>query len=125
MAIRQFTTTARDNSGKWRFSKINTAVNATHRLVNSDTTGDVEAQGVFKIHASGLYVKGSSTNAKIDLVVDGNIVASSATVSDAGVVTITAIVPVFATVSLLATITGTATGASINLASIALTNPEY
>jgi hypothetical protein len=125
MAIRNFTKTARDASGKWQFSKIDTAAAANNRLIDTDVTANVQAQGVFKIYAYGTYVKGSSTNGKIDLVVDGNVVASSTVLTADGSLTITATVPVYETVALRATITGTATGASVNFASIALTNPEY
>lgn len=121
MAVRAFTKTASNQF--YQLALIDTAAAAENKLVTTDTTGSITTQGYKKIVAHATYVKGSSTNGKIDIVVDGIVMASSSvSTTDGEVITATVSCAVNSTVHLLATITGTATGASVNYARVAIVN---
>jgi hypothetical protein len=124
MAVRPFTKTLNDTSGRFQIGLIDVATGATNKLVDTDTTDTISISGVKTIRANGTYVKGSSTNGKIDILVDGVVVASSSTsTTDGEVLTATFTGAVYGTVTIKATITGTATGASVNYARLGVSNP--
>jgi hypothetical protein len=121
MAVRNFTQTPSNQF--YQLGLIDTNAAAENKLVTTDTTQTITTQGFKKITAHATYVKGSSTNGKFDILVDGIVMASSATSTTTGeVLTATVSCAVNSTVSLLATITGTATGASLDYARVAIVN---
>lgn len=125
MATRSFTKTTSklDGAFPYQIGLIEGTATA-NKLVTTDITDTITTSGVKKIFASGTYVKGSSTNGKFDIVVDGIVRATSSTsTTDGEILTAHCTVGVYASVYILATITGTATGASINYANLAITNP--
>lgn len=125
MAERAFTSTKADVSKMWQFGRITGSATA-NKLVDTDTSQALSVTGVRKIYASAIYTKGSSTNGKFDILVDGVVRASSATsTTDGEVLTATVTVPVESTIAIKATITGTATGAFIGSVVLGETQPQY
>jgi len=115
MATRSNTKTAKDPSGKYQLGLIDTAAAAANKLIDADVTDTMYCQGVKKIFYGGTYIKGSSTNGKLQLFVDGVLRGETATsTTDGEQITNTLTVPVYASYYTKAVITGTATGASIN-----------
>lgn len=126
MATRSFTVSQSrlDGAFPYQIGLIDTAAAAANKLVTTDVTDTITTSGVKTIRANGTYVKGSSTNGKIDIVVDGVVVASSATSTTTGeILSATFTGAVASSVYILCTITGTATGASVDYARLAISNP--
>jgi len=125
MAERAFVSKQSSPSGKWLFGQI-TGTATANKLVDADTTEKLYITGVKKIYARGTYVKGSSTNGKIEILVDGVVQDSSSTsTTDGEILSCDVVCPITAEVWIKATITGTATGASVNYATLTLTEPAY
>jgi hypothetical protein len=119
MAVRNFTQTPSNQF--YQLGLIDTNAAAANKLVDTDTTQTLTTQGFKKITAHATYVKGSSTSGHFHILVDGIEMVSSATSTTTGeVLTATVSCAVNSTVSLLATITGTATGASLDYARVAI-----
>lgn len=125
MAEKSFITKDSDVSKQWAFGFI-TGTATANKLVDADTTEALSIRGVRKFRASGTYVKGSSTNGKIELIVDGVVRAtSSVSTTDGEVLTCEWTGPCASSAYIKATITGTATGASVNYAALSHTQPQY
>jgi hypothetical protein len=127
MAERAYTITKKDPNGNQDYSigLIDTNAAAANKLVTTDTTPPVTATGVRTIRAQAQYVKGSSTNGQLQLVVDGVVVADSgaASTTDGAILSIAWTGAIATSAYLQAVITGTATGASLNYARIGISKP--
>jgi hypothetical protein len=125
MATRSFTTTSIKLDGAFPYSIGLIEGTATaNKLVDTDVTDTITTKGVKVVRATGTYIKGSSTNGKIDIVVDGIVRASSSTSTTVGeILSATVTLGVNSSVYIKATITGTATGASVNYALLSISDP--
>jgi len=127
MAERAYTITKKDPNGNQDYSigLIDTAAAAANKLVDTDTTPAITATGVRTFRGSATYVKGSSTNGQLQLLVDGVLVADSGTASttDGAVLNLAWTGAIATSAYLKAVITGTATGASLNFARLGISKP--